>query len=162
MTSPTASNKRQHQRVPVSNPATLELRTQSSVSLTTSTQRRNVPVTLRDASVAGLSIEAIAEAIDKGSTISVKLQIGLRTITLPAQVVWSKRDADGVTSFAGVRIHLAVTDATTRKAWEGFVNEQAKSAPAPRPAAPEAPAGPRRPSKTQERAAKLFDDLFKK
>lgn len=149
---------RQHTRIPVSNPATLEVRTQT-LSLSNATQRRNVPITLRDASIAGLSIEAVAEALDKGSTIRVKLQVGSRTIELPAQIVWSKRDSDGITSFAGLRIHLAVTDASTRRTWESFVSEQVKSTPKSAPA-PTAPPTPEQQRKAAEAAA-LFEKLFK-
>ena len=148
---------RQHVRVPLSNPASLEMRSQSAVSLSQA-QRKNVPVTLRDASLGGLSLEATAEQLDKGTTITIKLQIGTRSLQLPAQIVWSKKDSDGITSFAGVRIHLAVTDATTRKTWEAFINEQLKGAAKP----VEAKAVlPEKPTEAQMKAAKLFDDLFK-
>lgn len=120
-----ARNLRQHVRVPVSRSASVELRSQG-LSLSSTTQRRNVPVTLRDASLGGLSLTAVAEALERGATITVKITVGARTLSLPAQIVWAKRD--GTTSLAGVRIHLAVADQATRKSYEGFIAENVKSA----------------------------------
>ena len=152
----TSRNQRQHRRVPLARSAQIELRTQPQWNLGGSgPQRRTVPVEVRDISQGGMSI-FVTTTIDRGVNVTVKLQVGQRTISIPAVVVWNKTTG-GTAMTAGVRVHVAVLDALTRKAYENFVLEIERSVKAPRAIVPPAPAEPKRPAPTNTLFNKLFN-----
>src|SRR5690349_19710326 len=108
--------KRRHPRIPVRRPASLEVRTTSPrITLTGEGSTKTiVGAQVHDLSRSGLKIVAPANApVDKGATVSVKVQIGARTIAIPGNIAWFRRsDTEAV---AGVRLHLELLDASSRK-----------------------------------------------
>jgi hypothetical protein len=75
--------------------------------------RTTYEILLRDVSASGMSfVTAGGAALDKGATITVKLQIAGRTVSLPGAIVWSQPTDKGALS--GVRVHPELTDSLTR------------------------------------------------
>ena len=94
--------------------ASIEVRTSGGgVSLSGDRPTRTTfEIALKDVSAGGLSFEKSGAALDKGATVTVKLVIAGRTVSLPGAVVWSTgSDASALT---GVRVHPELTDSLTR------------------------------------------------
>ena len=91
-----------------------------------------LPVTLREVSEGGLCIVMPGAAPDTGARVTVEMALWRQMLYLPANVVWS-RTLSGATT-CGLKLHLEVTDAATRRAFAGWVRNQA----APDRAAPTA------------------------
>ena len=94
-------------------------------------------------------------SLDRGDNLTLQFQVGARTIRLPALVVWTRNENGDIQ--AGLRLHLAAVDSTTRKVFEGWIDELERGrAKGNTQTQAQAPADP----KAAERAAKLFDELF--
>lgn len=74
--------------------------------------RTTFEISVRDVSAGGLSFVKEGGALDKGNTVTVKLSIAGRTVSLPGAVVWSQGSEK--TALSGVRVHPELTDALTR------------------------------------------------
>jgi len=80
------------------------------------TTRASLDVALRDISAGGMSfLVKKGTALERGSSITVKLVIAGRTMSLPGLVVWSQSSDAG--SLSGVRVHTELTDSLTRTAF---------------------------------------------
>jgi hypothetical protein len=118
------SEKRRHPRIPVRRAASLEVRTTSPrITLTGEGSTKTiVGAQVQDLSRSGLKIVAPANTpVDKGATVSVKVQVGARTIAIPGNIAWFRRSE--TEAVAGVRLHLELLDASSRKAIEGWLAE---------------------------------------
>ena len=115
-----AGENRRNARVPYHRPALLEVRLSSpSLALgATSTKKVSAQASLRDVSRSGLSLRSTAP-LEKGAAVSVKVQVGARTLAMPGTVVWAKTEGGEIV--AGIRMHVEVLDSATRRVFEGFI-----------------------------------------
>lgn len=146
------------------------MRAGNALALTSTARRVTLNVTLTDVSSEGMGLTgrlpsanrrttrpgAAPVSLDRGDNLTLQIQVGARTIRLPALVVWT-RNASGEIQ-AGLRLHLAAVDSTTRKTFEGWIDELQRSQA--KANAPVAQAGTATDAKAAARAAKLFDELF--
>jgi hypothetical protein len=82
-----------------------------------------LPVTLREVSEGGLCVIMPGTAPDNGARVTVEMALWRQMLYLPANVVWSKAGSGSAT--CGLKLHLEVTDAQTRRAFAGWVRNQA-------------------------------------
>lgn len=89
-----------------------------------------LPVTLREVSEGGLCVVVPGSAPDTGARVTVEMALWRQVLYLPANVVWS-RTTNG-SAHCGLKLHLEVTDGQTRRAFAGWVrNQAAPDAPIP-------------------------------
>lgn len=82
-----------------------------------------LPVTLREVSEGGLCVVLPGKPPDNGARVTVEMALWRQMLYLPANVVWSK--PTGGTATCGLKLHLEVTDPQTRRAFAGWVRNQA-------------------------------------
>ena len=122
--------------------------------------KTTVPVTLRDVSLGGMAVKAPNTLIERGVNVMVSVQVGAKTLSVPALVVWSRAPSDaGGGIQAGLKMQLEVTDLATRRSFEAWINELARGQ-----TVRSVPAAAKKPldEKAAGEAAKLFDELFRK
>lgn len=160
---------RRHPRVSVERTAVVEVRAQAStlnLGGRANGSKTTVPVTLRDVSLGGMALMAPNALIERGISVTVSIQVGARTLSVPAFVVWSRASKDGgAGAQAGLRMQLEVTDLATRKSFEAWVNDLSRVQGA-RPGMP-VPVVVVSPATNADLAKsagsdKLFDELFRK
>lgn len=116
------SETRQSLRIPMRRAMTLEVRMPgSAVSLATKEKRSAVSANSSNLSRTGVGLEIAKDAeLPIGSAVRISLQISGRTISVPGHVVWTK---SGDVQRAGVKLHVEVADAATRRNFENFVRD---------------------------------------
>lgn len=153
---------RRHPRVALERTAVVEVRApsaQMSLGGRPNVSKITVSVVLQDVSLGGMALRAPNTAIERGVNVRVSVQVGVKTLSVPALVVWSRSPTEeGGGIQAGLKMQLEVTDLATRKSFEAWINELER--------AQVARAAPQPPRKLDEKeagaAAKLFDELFRK
>ena len=83
----------------------------------------SLPITLRTVSEGGVCVVVPGALPDPGARVTVEMALWRQMLYLPGNVVWS-RFIEG-SPHAGVKLHLEVTDSTTRRAFAGWVRNQA-------------------------------------
>ena len=153
---------RRHPRVAVERSAQVEVRApvaQLNLGGRANVSKTTVPVVLLDVSLGGMSLKSKNPVIERGVNVMVSIQVGAKTLSVPAFVVWSrlpKEEGGGIQ--AGLKMQLEVTDLATRKSFEGWVNDLSR-VQAPRIVA----VTPRQADPVNSTASdKLFDELFRK
>ena len=145
-----------------------------------------LPVTLREVSEGGVCVVLPGAPPETGARVTVEMALWRQMLYLPANVVWSRRWLG--TTMCGLKLHLEVTDSATRRAFAGWVRNQAMpDRPIPgtgavashRPAAPQPTPVPERPyeldptemdtavtgvdpEEAKSRGQELFDWLFRR
>lgn len=88
-----------------------------------------LPVTLREVSEGGLCVVLPGTPPDNGARVTIEMALWRQMLYLPANVVWSRTQGGSAT--CGLKLHLEVTDSQTRRAFAGWVRNQAAPARAP-------------------------------
>lgn len=154
---------RRHPRVALERSALVEVRApvgQLSLGGRANVSKTTVPVTLRDVSLGGMALKAPNTVIERGVNVMVSVQVGAKTLSVPALVVWSRapQEAGGGIQ-AGLKMQLEVTDLATRRSFEAWITDLERAG-----TSRSVPAAARKPLDEREAsaAAKLFDELFRK
>lgn len=82
-----------------------------------------LPVTLREVSEGGVCVVLPGSPPDTGARVTVEMALWRQMLYLPANVVWTRTWLG--TATCGLKLHLEVTDSTTRRAFAGWVRNQA-------------------------------------
>lgn len=118
----------------------------------------SVPVTLSEVSEGGLRVVVPGMPPPSGARVTVEMAIWRQMLFLPANVVWS-RPVGASSATCGLKLHLEVTDATSRRTFAGWVRSQVappETAPPPEPERPYGtPAGPVPPPPRRPRPSRL-------
>lgn len=109
------------------------------------TEADTLPVTLREVSEGGVCVVLPGSPPDTGARVTIEMALWRQMLYLPANVVWTRSLLGSTT--CGLKLHLEVTDSATRRAFAGWVRNQAVP---DRGAAGVAASGPVRPRPTPE------------
>lgn len=82
-----------------------------------------LPVTLREVSEGGVCVALPGAPPETGARVTVEMALWRQMLYLPANVVWSRTWLG--TATCGLKLHLEVTDSATRRAFAGWVRNQA-------------------------------------
>jgi len=129
--------QRQFRRLPTQSTASAEIRLwDTTVGLGSSAGKVQLRVMVKDLSWAGMKLYAASlpdlggrPAVERGSTLTVKLGMGPRTASLPGNVVWVQRGPRG-DLLMGVRVHTAILDSNTRRTLATWLGESGQFAAA--------------------------------
>jgi len=88
----------------------------------------SLPVTLREVSEGGICVVIPGSPPETGARVTVEMALWRQMLYLPANVVWTRTWLG--TATCGLKLHLEVTDSTMRRAFAGWVRNQAKPEPA--------------------------------
>ena len=83
-----------------------------------------LPVTLREVSEGGVCVVLPGSPPETGARVTIEMALWRQMLYLPANVVWTRTWLG--TATCGLKLHLEVTDSTTRRAFAGWVRNQAK------------------------------------